>query len=204
MKRVLGRRDEEKAGPGALIEHAGWATAIAIILTATLVVLFALLYQPSRGAVSLVLIVGLGSLLSGWLLGFLFALPRSRTVAEASEQSSNPTIATIRPNTNLEEVSDWLTKIIVAVTLVQLGKIPSAAEKLFVTVGDALGGRPSDTVFAGSLIVACAIAGFVLGWMVTRIFLGGWMNAADANPAFEGLVNQTIAEGKLRAPAGGS
>ncbi|HYN89390.1 MAG TPA: hypothetical protein VER55_12715, partial [Ardenticatenaceae bacterium] len=184
---------EKNAGPGALIEHAGWAWGVSVALIAALVIGLSLLYGPPKADLALLLIVGLSALLSGWLRGFLFAIPRSRTVAETTEGQTAGRTVTIRPNTNLEEVSDWLTKIIVAVTLVQLGQIPEAGKRLFVAVGNALGGGRGDTVFAGAVIVTCAVAGFVLGWMVTRIFIGGWMNAADTNPAFEPLADEAFA-----------
>lgn len=76
-------------------------------------------------------------MLSGGLIGFLFGLPRfkfdSTAVAAAGATAAATTAAATgdapryRPSTNLDDVADWLTKIIVGVTLVQLkDKDPAA------------------------------------------------------------------------------
>src|ERR1700730_13401118 len=54
----------------------------------------------------------------GWAVGFLFGVPRV---------GSTP--ASTRINTNLEQISDWLTKILVGVGLTQLHKLPTALRR---------------------------------------------------------------------------
>src|ERR1700693_2432800 len=51
----------------------------------------------------------------GWVLGFLFGLPR------CIEKPEDPGLLGYLSNTNLLDVSDWLTKIIVGISLVQIG-----------------------------------------------------------------------------------
>ena len=144
------------------------------------------LYATSRsGAGQTMALAGMiaaGAVMSGGVIGFLFALPRSITVtipvggaAPVKELRS----ITIRPNTNLEEVSDWVAKIIVGLTLTQLGKIPGAASRFFDALGRSLGGSPRDTAFAGSLVIFCSIVGFLMSWLSTRMFIGRWMAASD-------------------------
>ena len=101
--------------------------------------------------------------LGGTLLGFLFALPRSEKAAEIEHNSKSYML--VRPNTNLEDVSDWLTKIVVGLTLVQLNKIPGLATNLFSWVGSGLGQGESASVFAGSLIVYSSAAGLMQAWI---------------------------------------
>jgi hypothetical protein len=115
--------------------------------------------------------------LGGTLLGFLFALPRSEKAAEIEHNSKSYML--VRPNTNLEDVSDWLTKIVVGLTLVQLNKIPGLATNLFSWVGSGLGQGESASVFAGSLIVYSSAAGLMQAWIATRLFIIQWMQAAD-------------------------
>ena len=76
----------------------------------------------------------------GGTVGFLFGIPRAtaqpatpsaaRTQdagkAESKLRSSDRDTEGGRPNTNLEEVSDWLTKILVGLTLVNLSTIENA------------------------------------------------------------------------------
>jgi hypothetical protein len=118
----------------------------------------------------------------GGVLGFLFALPCSVTVSIPGGRgvsSRELRDLAVRPNTNLEEVSDWIVKIIVGLTLTQLGKIPGAAARLFDLLGRSLGGSVQDTAFIGSLVIFSSIAGFVFGWLSTRMFIGRWMAASD-------------------------
>ena len=53
----------------------------------------------------------------GGVVGFLFGIPLTSKQRAAAANDSQ-----YEPNTNLEQVSDWLTKIIVGVGLVQLGR----------------------------------------------------------------------------------
>src|ERR1700756_3592164 len=53
-----------------------------------------------------------------WVLGFLFGLPR------CIEKAEDPGLLGYLSNTNLLDVSDWLTKIIVGISLVQIGNLP--------------------------------------------------------------------------------
>ena len=63
------------------------------------------------------------STLVGSLAGFLFGVPvREREPGTDDTGSANRSIG-YRPNTNLEQISDWLTKIIVGIGLVQFPKI---------------------------------------------------------------------------------
>lgn len=61
------------------------------------------------------------SLMFGGLFGFLFSIPRAGT----DDQS-----AAYRDNSNLVDISDWLTKILVGAGLVTLTKIPPKLEML--------------------------------------------------------------------------
>lgn len=55
------------------------------------------------------------STLVGGMIGFLFGVPRKNLAAEANNNRLAGRSYT--PNTNLEHISDWLTKIIVGVGL---------------------------------------------------------------------------------------
>src|SRR5215207_3296326 len=51
----------------------------------------------------------------GALVGFLFGIPR-----RFQREGSDPALGGLVVNTNLEQISDWLTKIIVGVGLVEI------------------------------------------------------------------------------------
>lgn len=100
----------------------GWMIAIPIvaILWAIAILIYAIqLPSGARwGAYATADLIASASFLAGGLVGFLFGIPR------AVQGSTAPSGATqYQANTNLEQVSDWLTKIIVGVGLVQIGRV---------------------------------------------------------------------------------
>src|SRR6185437_7748465 len=64
-----------------------------------------------------VTVTGLVGLAGGAGLGFLFGIPRS---VQPSQPATGDGTVQSRPNTNLEDLSDWLTKIIIGLGLAQL------------------------------------------------------------------------------------
>jgi hypothetical protein len=112
-------------------------------------------------------VLGIGLLVAaaagilGVLVGFLFALPR--TTADTTHPGR------LRTNTNLDEVSDWLTKILVGLGLVQIGKLAGGLDDLSETLAPGLGGEASAETFALALLVYSLIGGFLVGYLGTRL-----------------------------------
>lgn len=75
-----------------------------------------------------------------------------------------------RVNTNLEEISDWLTKIIVGLGLINLAKLPTALRGIASTLA-ADADAPRQNAFALALIVYFTVLGFLYGYLFTRLFL---------------------------------
>lgn len=98
---------------------------------------------------------------SGGLLGFMFGVPRTRGNAPPGGSEA-------ATGTNLEQVSDWLTKMIVGAALVSLSRLPGLVDRLqaFVTIGDG-----SDWGARMGLLVTLyfAVLGFVAGYTLTRM-----------------------------------
>jgi hypothetical protein len=115
---------------------------------------------------SVLALVGLASWLGGSLLGFLFGVPRFQA-GEAPNQDGSRIV----PNTNLEQVSDWLTKIIIGATLVQLRDLSTGLVTLARAIGADLG-APASSTAAGAVILFFFFAGFMWGylWCSLRIF----------------------------------
>lgn len=93
----------------------------------------------------------------GWAVGFLFGVPRAST--------SDKTI-----NTNLEQISDWLTKVLVGVGLTQLQKIPDKLGTLAIYIAKDYGPSGSS-VFALSMVLYFSALGFLTGYLITRLAL---------------------------------
>ena len=117
-----------------------------------------------------------GAFVAGGLLGFLFGIPRSLAGPEGAEDKA---AGAYRPNTNLEQISDWLTKILVGVGLVQFTTFAQHAGDLVTFLGPALGGDPLGESFAGATLVVFSISGFLAFYLVTRLYLGRAFATAD-------------------------
>jgi len=115
----------------------------------------------------------------GGVAGFLFGIPRmlSNETSAVSDGVSSKEAQYARSNTNLEQISDWLTKIVVGATLVQINLVwPS-----LVAYGSAFESQivelPGFANFTGigGLVPLLVILGFTTGFLAlylqTRTFL---------------------------------
>jgi hypothetical protein len=146
-----------------------------------------LLYSIGNGKTSLTivlansLLVAGGALFVGGLLGFLFGIPRTLQgdpVTGSSDEVSQNDIH-YKVNTNLEQISDWLTKILVGVGLTQLAKIPKYFNELGQYLVPALGNDSASGIYGILVIVYFISTGFISGYLVTRIYLGRVFQAAE-------------------------
>lgn len=142
--------------------------------------------DPAAGAavVGVGFLVGSAAAAIGGFLGFIFGLPRSTTPAGDDTGGKPDKLRSglrYQPNTNLEQVSDWLTKVLVGAGLTQLGALGSGFRSLTDHVGPAVGGGRAGAVVAGAVIAYAAVAGFMLAFLTTRIYLAGALTSADAN-----------------------
>lgn len=115
------------------------------------------------------------ALLAGVLVGFLFGLPRTREQSEST--------ALLSTSSKLDEVADWLTKILVGLGLVQLGAVAGGVGDLGSSVVPGLGGGPGAHSLAVSVLVYSAANGFLLGYLWTRIEVSARLKAAADNLA---------------------
>ena len=133
------------------------------------------------------------ALMLGGLLGFLFGIPRTLQneqiaipYVESSSSDAPPANgASInhRVNTNLEQISDWLTKILVGVGLTQLNEIPSVlnryAVRMHMALGVGAGASTGGKAFILGLSIYFAICGFLFGYLWTRLYLAPAFSRAD-------------------------
>ncbi len=97
------------------------------------------------------------------LLGFLFGLPRTLDQSDST--------APLVTNTNLDQISDWLTKILIGLGLVELGKIAGGVDSLAAAAVPGLGGGDDAHAFAVALLIYSAVDGFLVGYLWTRIIV---------------------------------
>jgi hypothetical protein len=135
------------------------------------------------GTFSVGIVTAGSSLVIGSLLGFLFGVPRTLQQDKESPRVSDTTeqveAVAYRPNTNLEQISDWLTKILVGVGLTQLGQIPTKLQRLAEYIGSGLGNSDVARTFALTIILYFLCCGFLMGYLWTRLYLVGALKKAD-------------------------
>lgn len=135
-----------------------------------------------------VLLAGASAFVGG-ALGFLFGIPRTLQQEGASQGGeaapggapAGPSRRRIdyRVNTNLEQISDWLTKILVGVSLTQISAIHEGLSSLTAFAARGLGPPSEGQVFALALLSYSAVLGFLFGYLWTRLFLAGALREAD-------------------------
>ncbi len=163
------------------------AAAVAILTGAAAATAFGFQKADPWVFAGLCAMVGAASTLSGALLGFLFGIPRAARDADRESQG-------YAANTNLEQISDWLTKILIGIGLTQLGTIGAAAGRLVTYLGPSFADGVAGTTFASALLLYAAILGFVLGWLATRIFLAPALSQADREALDQFIVAQVTEE----------
>lgn len=157
---------------------------LALLLAGVVVVaLAAVLAAPAANPWSLALtaaLLALAALVGGGFLGFLFGIPRSLTSERSTTGNEGATLGRgYLPNSNLEQVSDWLTKILIGVTLVQLGEIPGLVQRLVDYVRGPFGAAPGSTPFILGTLLLYTGGGFLVGYLWSRLYLGRALRLAD-------------------------
>jgi hypothetical protein len=109
-------------------------------------------------------------LFAGGALGFLFGIPKSiqpqPAVVTAAGKTRPPPAYAQRVNTSLEEVSDWLTKLLLGIGLVQLQKVPGTVRSYAAVIN-----AGTSEGFGIAIIVYFSVLGFLGFYLVTRLYL---------------------------------
>jgi CheY-like chemotaxis protein len=167
--------------------------AIVILLTISVmsVIGFGIVLSQNIGTKPSAFLWSLACTACGIVIGFLFGIPRvlqqeSVPVAtepnnktEARQGVSSQSSYRLQVNTNLEQISDWLTKIIVGLGLIELRNFPQYMSRASGFIGGGLGSGPDTRVFAGAMILYFAVLGFLGGYLLTRLYLTGAFKRAD-------------------------
>jgi len=156
------------------------------------IIILSVSQQFGRTTIS-ALMFSLAFFLLGGLLGFLFGIPR--TFARLSSETEAVDVQEdaqrfLETNSNLVQVSDWLTKILVGVALVQLGSLPG----MLGSFGDyAEGAFGYDAHLATASMLFFSIDGFLVGYLATRLILQNAFSSIERNLIEEvGAVRQKL------------
>ena len=109
--------------------------------------------------------------------------PAAGTEAAAGNTGNTLFLGTPTPmeiNSNLVEVSDWLTKIIVGVGLIELKSLPASARSVAAFIAPSLGGDTATAMaVVGGIMLFFSVHGFLIGYLLTRIYLSIMIKRAD-------------------------
>lgn len=165
---------EEKSQAVSNSDRALRVLGIAMLIGLFGVFLYAMQNLPKFfSVVSFGIIIACASTMVGGLLGFLFGIPHT-----LQEEPKTTTGICYRANTNLEQISDWLTKILVGVGLTQLNEMPTQMKRVSTFLAGGFGG-PDSGAFALTILVFFIVCGFLVGFLWTRLFLAGELLNAD-------------------------
>lgn len=151
---------------------------------------------------SLIAIVGLAAFLAGSFIGFLFGIPKLNSQNQSAgivtptggNRGSNPNPILVgdvsrdvvnedilyNNNTNLEQVSDWLTKILLGAGLVNINEIPALLNRVSDKIFSPLSGTNAGSPFTTMVIIYFTIGGFFFGYLVTVLNLSSFLKASQS------------------------
>ena len=99
--------------------------------------------------------------------------------AVTGDRAKSREVPRFLPSTNLAEISDWLTKLLLGAGLVSLTRLGQPLGELIDTVARGLGGATasggvteSAVVIAGAILVTYVILGFLGGYLTTAFWYG--------------------------------
>lgn len=140
------------------------------------------------------MLTALAALLVGFFAGFLIGVPKVVSSGQLRLESS-----TFSPSSNLAEISDWLTKLLLGAGLVSLSRLGGPIGRLIDSVAGGLHGATSDPaiiqaakVTAGTVMIAFTVLGLLVGYIVTSTWYQGRLEKQAAkNRAAEAAQKNT-------------
>jgi hypothetical protein len=109
------------------------------------------------------------ALLTGMFVGFILGVPKLVSSGQVKVPDGTPS-----PNTNLGEISDWITKLLLGAGLVSLSHLGGPVGRLIDSVAAGLyasTSQPGDAaaakVLAGAILVSFTVLGVLEGYVLT-------------------------------------
>lgn len=169
--------DDEKP---PIKDRPAWLT-IAGLIVATLLVLaiYSVTLNSTTSAYvvfAIELAIGVAALVGGLFLGFLFGIPR--TPQPAATDGAPTARLDYTPSNNLEQVSDWLTKILLGAGLVQLEELREYLAGMGQSIENAVGGAATGAITQLTIVVF-SVLGFLSGFLWTRVYYGAIQYGVD-------------------------
>lgn len=158
--------------------------SILFLLDLGIIVIFAYQYPSNSQKVSVGMIgfsLAFAALIIGYFIGFIFGLPRinphgshsveSNSYSDTLSEEESTKRSLYSENSNLENISDWLSKILVGIGLIQLTQVPAYLQQFSDFLEPALSGRQINAgIFGTSVVIFCLLDGFLIGYLWTRCY----------------------------------
>lgn len=174
---------QETVDKGQIKDWPAWWT-IAALIAFSVVVLMVYSIKVTTETSSYVvfaveLAIGAAALVGGLFFGFLFGIPRTTQASAVIDGAANaPSHIDYRPSNNLEQVSDWLTKILLGAGLVQFEELRAHLAATGQSIENAIGGAATGAVTQVT-VVAFSVLGFLSGFLWTRVYYSAIQAGAD-------------------------
>lgn len=170
----------------SFLRKEGIASSFLFILFCLIVALIAcffivVIYSRSlsanyNGACAVLFMVAASSYAVGNILGFLFGIPK--TVQGQKNPSETDNVG-YQVNTSLEQISDWLTKMIVGAGLVELKDIKTALINISAKIASDIGNEQAQSIIISS-IICFMILGFFVTYLSTRLYIANALAKANS------------------------
>jgi hypothetical protein len=189
------------------LESQDWSGGLLLAIAAGFLTVFLFGWDARLARLAASALLSGACLFIGIFVGFLFGIPRALQedaaglapqprIAGAQDDAAKEAIRVrYKANTNLEQISDWLTKILVGVGLTQLNRLPDLLDRAGLYFGAAVGGEIGPKV-AVSIVLFFSISGFLFGYLWTRLLLGRALAEADIGAVAEKL--ESIVQAKQK------
>ena len=155
-------------------QDVAWIRTVVAVLVAELAGLIAYAaFERSIRTFACGLLVAIAAGAVGSLIGFIFGIPKSVTTSTPVTDDARvvTTKTEYQGNTNLEQISDWLAKLLVGAGLVELKDIGGALTRLGTTLGTAGCLGTCGAIVGPALVVGFSVTGFLLTYLWARIYL---------------------------------
>ncbi|MBS1605574.1 MAG: hypothetical protein JST42_23115 [Bacteroidetes bacterium] len=172
-----------KAGGDAELQYSKRLRSILVffVIFTVLGLIAVLVYGCLTGSFGTCMIWALACLVCGAAIGFLFGIPKILQGSKPGNGDKETPDYQMHVNTNLTEISDWLTKIIVGLGLVKLTKLPPYLTAMAASFSDGINDKNRGVAMAFGYGTICFFStlGFLFGYLFTRLFLSKALSIAD-------------------------
>jgi hypothetical protein len=145
-----------------------------ITIAALAVAQLVLCYAAGEKGWAIAYLWSVASFAIGAMLGFLFGVPK---VLQDETNKSGEYRQLV--NTNLDQISDWLTKVVVGLSLVNAREILTSLRKAAGMFANALGNSDGSVALGMAVMIYFSVIGFMSIYILTRLYLSPAFSTGD-------------------------